>query len=134
MTIKKRSIKEKREEIKKTKRIEVCKLNQVKGNFTIIANAAITLLDSEALHVYIYLLSKCMNKPYCYPSRAMIVSEIGVNKNKLDDIFKYLKGFGLLEIKKRKRGTHFNNIYHLSAIKKVVEIKEFEGSIIEKEL
>lgn len=134
MTIKKRGIKEKREGKKKNKKIEVCSLDKVKSDFTIVANAAITLLDSEALHIYIYLLSRCIGKSYCWPSRKTIIEDTGISKNKLDDIFSYLKEFQLLEIEKRKNGTYFNNIYHLSAITKVVEIKEFDGTIIERNL
>lgn len=130
MTIKKKGIKEKREEVKKTKKIEGCTLDKVKSDFTIVANAAITLLDSEALHIYIYLLSRCMDKSYCYPSRQTIIKDTGINKNKLDDIFKYLKSFELLRIEKRKSSSHFNNIYHIFAISKVAEIKEFEDIII----
>lgn len=131
--INKKSINEKREKNKLTKKIRVCSIRDVKKDFTIFHNATVTLLDSEALHIYLYLLSKCMNKEFCYPSREQIIKDTGINKNKLTSIFKYLQDFGLLRIEKRKNGTNFNNVYHMYAIKEVTEIKEKDGILIEIE-
>ena len=129
-----KGIEQKRKENKTKKKIKVCGIKEVNNNFTIIKNATITLLDSEALHVYLYLLSRCIDKECCYPSREIIVNDTGINKNKLTGILNYLKDFGLLRVEKRKSGTHYNNVYYMYAIEEVTEIIEKGDILIEKKV
>ncbi|EJT5922624.1 helix-turn-helix domain-containing protein [Clostridium perfringens] len=127
-------IEEKRKENRAKKKIKVCSIKDIKKDFTMVQNATITLLDSEAFHLYMYLLSRCMDKDYCYPSRETIVDSIGINKNKLSSAIKYLESFGLVRIEKRKLGSHFNNVYYLYGIEEVYEIIENDGIVIEKKV
>ncbi|MGL5624631.1 helix-turn-helix domain-containing protein, partial [Cetobacterium sp.] len=101
-------IKVAREEVRRNRKIVTCPLDRVTTNFTQITNYAITLLDSEALHIYLYLLMRCMGGVSCYPSRDLISKETGVNKNKLTDIFNHLKKLGLLRVELRRSGSGYN--------------------------
>ena len=125
-------IDKKREEVKQKTKIKICKLSEVNKDFTQIGNAAITLLDSEALHVYVYLVSRCMGKDYCFPSYDVICKDTGIHRTKIKSILNYLEDYQLILTRKRKVGTQFNNVYYIYAIKEIIDITVKDDTIIEK--
>ena len=124
----------KREEILKKKKIVVVPAKQITDKFTMVSNASITLLDSKSFHIYCYLLSKCDENSYCYPSYDDIENKLGINRHTISECIKFLEKIKLIEVNKKKRGTHYNNSYTLYGIKEIYERIEVDDTIIEKEI
>lgn len=123
----------KREELLSKKKLVVVPAKEINDKFTMVSNATITLLDSKSLHVYCYLLSCCDERSYCFPSYDDIQRKINMSRNTIATCIKFLEEFGLIDIVKRKRGTHINNAYVVYGIIKVTEIIENDNVIIERE-
>lgn len=123
----------KRREIKK-KKIVITLAKNIHDKFTIVSNAAITLLDSKNFHIYCYLLSCCDAQSKCYPSYDDMVSKLGIHRNTISECIKFLSSINLIEVNKRKSGSRYNNTYTVYGIKSVSEITEKDDLIIEKEL
>lgn len=111
-------------------KVVTCPLDKIKCDYTKIQNMAITLLDSEAFHVYSYLLMRCMGKESCYPSTLLISEELKINKNKIPAIIEHLQKYGLVRIETSKKGTKYNNIYYPYAIKTVSKVFENEDGVL----
>ncbi|MDK0740176.1 hypothetical protein P7A62_00490 [Clostridium perfringens] len=109
-----------REEIKNSKVVVNCDIaNQQKDSF-IIDDKIVTFLDSEALHVYCFLLSKCeVGSNKCSPTREDISNATGINKNKITSILDFLEYFGLVKIRRGGGFTNRKNVYYLYSIKEI---------------
>lgn len=88
------------------------------------------VLDCSSAKIYGYLKGMCFNKEYCYPKREQIVHDTKINKNKLTAILQHLENLGLVEIRRRKGGTWFNNVYYMPNIDEISE-RDDNGNIIE---
>lgn len=124
----------KREEILKRTKITVVPAREINDKFTMISNAAITLLDSKSFHVYCYMLNLCDMANRCYPSYDDINAKLGLNRTTISNCIKFLSEIGLIDVKKRKSGSTYNNVYIVYGIKDVTEITEKDGLIIEKKV
>lgn len=113
----------KRDLILAKKKIKVVPSKEINDKFTIISNAAITLLDSKSFHIYCYLLSCCDENSYCYPSYNDIQNKLNMNRNTVATSIKFLKDVGLINIQKKKRGTYLNNAYIVYGIIKVGDVE-----------
>lgn len=124
----------KRDEILKRTKITVVPAREINDKFTMVSNAAITLLDSKSFHVYCYMLKLCDMSNRCYPSYDDINAKLGLNRNTISNCIKFLSEIGLIDVKKRKSGSTYNNVYVVYGIKDVAEITEKDGLIIEKKI
>ncbi|MFQ9726876.1 MAG: hypothetical protein ACLRYN_04635 [Clostridium perfringens] len=109
-----------REEIKKSKVVVNCDIENQQEDSFIIDDKIITFLDSEALHVYCFLLGKCeVGSNKCSPTREDIVKGTGINKNKITSILDFLEYFGLVKIRRGGGFTNRKNVYYLYSIKEI---------------
>ena len=109
-----------REEIKNSKVVVNCDIENQQEDSFIIDDKIITFWDSEAFHIYCFLLDKCeVGSNKCSPTREDIVKGTGINKNKITSILDFLEYFGLVKIRRGGGFTNRKNVYYLYSIKEI---------------
>ena len=86
-------------------------------------------LTMEAKAIYGYLASFAGSGGYCYPSKELMISELGTTEKRFNKNIKILKEHGYIKVHKRRKGNrNDSNIYELLMDIRDIEIakKEFD--------
>lgn len=88
-------------------------------------------LTMEAKAIYGYLASFAGSGGYCYPSKELMISELGTTEKRFNKNIKILKEHGYIKVHKRRKGNrNDSNLYELLMDIRDIEIakKEFDTS------
>ena len=86
-------------------------------------------LTIEAKAIYAYLVSFAGNNNVCFPSRDLIVSELGTSKDRFYKHMKLLKDKGYIKVHKRREGKNFsNNVYEIILDKRDIQCPDFKDT------
>ena len=88
-------------------------------------------LTMEAKAIYGYLASFAGTGGYCYPSKELMISELGTTEKRFNKNIKILKEHGYIKVHKRRKGNrNDSNLYELLMDIRDIEIakKEFDTS------
>ena len=88
-------------------------------------------LTMEAKAIYGYLASFAGSGGYCYPSKELMISELGTTEKRFNKNIKILKEHGYIKVHKRRKGNrNDSNLYELLIDIRDIEIakKEFDTS------
>lgn len=88
-------------------------------------------ITMEAKAIYGYLASFAGSGGYCYPSKELMISELGTTEKRFNKNIKLLKERGYIKIHKRRKGNrNDSNLYELLMDIRDIEIakKEFDTS------
>ena len=86
-------------------------------------------LTMEAKAIYGYLASFAGSGGYCYPSKELMISELGTTEKRFNKNIKILKEHGYIKVHKRRKGNrNDSNLYELLMDIRDIEIakKEFD--------
>ena len=86
-------------------------------------------LTMEAKAIYGYLASFAGSGGYCYPSKELMISELGTTEKRFNKNTKILKEHGYIKVHKRRKGNrNDSNLYELLMDIRDIEIakKEFD--------
>ena len=87
------------------------------------------VLTMEAKAIYGYLASFAGSGGYCYPSKELMISELGTTEKRFNKNIKILKEHGYIKVHKRRKGNrNDSNLYELLMDIRDIEIakKEFD--------
>ena len=88
-------------------------------------------LTMESKAIYGYLASFAGSGGYCYPSKELMISELGTTEKRFNKNIKLLKEHGYIKVHKRRKGNrNDSNLYELLMDTRDIEIakKEFDTS------
>lgn len=88
-------------------------------------------LTMESKAIYGYLASFAGSGGYCYPSKELMISELGTTEKRFNKNIKLLKEHGYIKVHKRRKGNrNDSNLYELLMDIRDIEIakKEFDTS------
>ena len=88
-------------------------------------------LTMESKAIYGYLASFAGSGGYCYPSKELMISELGTTEKRFNKNIKILKEHGYIKVHKRRKGNrNDSNLYELLMDIRDIEIakKEFDTS------
>lgn len=86
-----------------------------------------TDLTIESKAIYAYLVSFAGNSNTCFPSRDLIIKELGISKDRFYKHMKLLKDKGYIKVHKNKDGSNFsNNIYEMILDKRDISCPGFK--------
>ena len=71
-------------------------------------------LTMESKAIYGYLASFAGSGGYCYPSKELMISELGTTEKRFNKNIKLLKEHGYIKVHKRRKGNrNDSNLYEL---------------------
>ena len=86
-------------------------------------------LTIEAKAIYAYLVSFAGNNNVCFPSRDLILSELGTSKDRFYKHMKLLKDKGYIKVHKKREGKNFsNNVYEIILDKRDIQCPGFKDT------
>lgn len=86
-------------------------------------------LTMEAKAIYAYLVSFAGNSNMCFPSRDLILSELGTSKDRFYKHMKLLTNKGYIKVHKKREGKNFsNNVYEIILDKRDIQCPNFKDT------
>ena len=86
-------------------------------------------LTMEAKAIYAYLASFAGNSNMCFPSRDLILSELGTSKDRFYKHMKLLTNKGYIKVHKKREGKNFsNNVYEIILDKRDFQCPSFKDT------